>query len=241
MSNSSRIPTREEYAHDRLGPAFERVVSAYDTRRRLETLAVDFLPDSIIVGKAALDVGSGLGFFSERLVQRGANVTACDLGPTLVERTRARAGCRAVVADAMRLEETFGRDQFDLVISSECIEHTPDPDRAINQMMAVLRPGGYLSLSTPNVLWSPVVKLATLIRARPYDGLENFSSWRGVRRSIERAGGAVLKERGLHLFPFQLPLHRLSAWSDRHLQLLRFAMINICVLARKSADGVEGR
>ena len=135
MSNSPRIPTREEYAHERLGPAFEAAISDYDVRRRLETLAGEVLPDEFIVGKSALDVGSGLGFFSERLVQRGANVTACDLGPNLVDRTRARAGCRAVVADAMRLEETFGRNQFDVVISSECIEHTPDPARAIGQMM----------------------------------------------------------------------------------------------------------
>ena len=239
MSNSPRIPTREEYAHERLGPAFQRAISDYDTRRRLETLAGAFLPDDIIVGKTVLDVGSGLGFFSERLVERGAIVTACDLGPTLVERTRARAGCRAVMADALRLEETFGRNQFDVVISSECIEHTPDPAQAIRQMMAVLRPGGYLSLSTPNLLWSPAVRFATLIKARPYDGLENFSSWRGVRRTIESPGGVVVRECGLHLFPFQLPLHRLSAWSDRHLQFLRFAMINICVLARKTtrSDG----
>jgi len=80
-----------------------------------------------------------------------------------------------------------------------------------------------------------------LIKARPYDGLEHFSSWRGVRRSIEEAGGVVVRERGLHLFPFQLPLHRLSAWSDRHLQVLRFAMINICVLARKSDAGADRR
>ena len=55
-------------------------------------------------------------------------------------------------------------------------EATRDPALAIAQMVAILRPGGYLSLSTPNLAWSPVVKLVTALGLRPYDGFENFSS-----------------------------------------------------------------
>ena len=229
----ARAIQRAEYAHELLGDEFERALSTYDTRRRLEVLIDEFLPDSLVKGKTALDVGCGLGYFSERLVKRGASVLGCDVGPGLVERTRRRAGCETVVADALRLTEQFGPDRFDLVVSSECIEHTPDPQRALTEMVAVLRPGGYLAVSTPNVVWSPVVRLATAIGARPFDGLENFSSWASVRRALQGAGAAIVEERGLHLFPFQLPLPTLSTWCDRHLQPLRGIMINICVLARK--------
>ena len=228
-----RLPSRRELVHESLGDRFEQALSQYDTRRRVETLIDEFLPASAVVGKTVLDVGCGLGYFSERLVQRGAVVTACDLGPNLVERTRQRAGCKSVVADALHLVQEFGRDQFDVVVSSECIEHTPDPDEAISQMLAVLRPGGYLSLSTPNIVWRPAVKFATAIGVRPFDGLENFSSWRSIRHIVQREGASVVEERGLHLFPFQLPLHRISRWSDRHLQHLRPLMINICVLVHK--------
>jgi 2-polyprenyl-3-methyl-5-hydroxy-6-metoxy-1,4-benzoquinol methylase len=230
---SQRTPNRREYAHQSLGDRFELALSHYDTRRRIDVLIDEFLPAAAVTGKTALDVGCGLGFFSERLVQRGAIVTACDIGPELVRRTRERVGCTAIVADALALEERFGPDSFDLVVSSECIEHTPDPDAALRQMMAVLRPGGYLSVSTPNVCWWPVVRIATMIGARPFDALENFSSWRSIRRTITGAGGTILEERGLHLFPFQLPLHSLSTWCDRHLQAVRGVMINICVLAQK--------
>jgi 2-polyprenyl-3-methyl-5-hydroxy-6-metoxy-1,4-benzoquinol methylase len=230
----SRKPTPREFAHEELGAAFEQALSPYDTRRRIETLIDEFLPESAVARKAALDVGCGLGYFSERLVQRGARVIGCDLGPNLVERTRSRAGCEAQVVDALELVETFGRERFDVVVSSECVEHTPNPDEAVRQMLAVLRPGGYLSLSTPNIVWSPVVKLATAVGARPFDGLENFSSWQSLRRVIRENGGSIVQERGLHLFPFQLPLRRFSTWCDRRLQMCRFAMINICVLAQKS-------
>jgi hypothetical protein len=100
-------------------------------------------------------------------------------------------------------------------------------------MAAVLRPDGWLAVSTPNVVWYPVVALASRIRLRPFDGYENFSSWRGVRRTLEAAGLRVQREEGLHLFPFQLGLHRLSRWCDRRLQALRGVMINLCVLAHK--------
>jgi 2-polyprenyl-6-hydroxyphenyl methylase/3-demethylubiquinone-9 3-methyltransferase len=180
-----------------------------------------------------LDVGSGLGFFSERLVQRGAIVTACDIGPGLVEQTKKRARCEAVVADALRLVETFGTSRFDAVVSSECIEHTPSPLVALKQMVAVAKPGGVIAMSTPNRLWQPVVRMATRFRLRPFDGYENFSTWAGIRQVFEREGADVIAERGLHLFPFQFGGHALSTWCDRHLQAVRGLMINVCVLARK--------
>lgn len=239
-----RAITQEEYCHERLGERFEEALSEYDTLRRVETLVDDFLTDDMVRGRETLDVGCGLGYFSQRLAQRGAKVTACDIGPGLVEKTRQRVGCRCEVADALELERQFGPDRFDLVVSSECVEHTPDPARAIGQMVAVLKPGGYLALSTPNIVWYPVVRLATALKVRPFDGHERFSSWRSVRRTLEAAGADVVRERGLHLYPFQFRLHGLSRWCDRRLQALRPLMINLCVLARKKptdASRGEGR
>jgi 2-polyprenyl-6-hydroxyphenyl methylase/3-demethylubiquinone-9 3-methyltransferase len=228
-----RQPNDRELCHERLGGRFATSLSPYDTRRRVETLVDEFLPGEVVHGKEVLDVGCGLGFFSERLHEKGAQVTACDLGPSLVEATRRRVGCAAEVADALGLVAHFGPASFDIVLSSECIEHTPNPSEAVRQMGAILRPGGLLSLSTPNIVWWPVVKLATLLRARPFDGYENFSSWSSLRRALRAAGLEPLREKGLHLFPFQLPLHRLSGWCDRRLQSFRRVMINLCVLAQK--------
>jgi len=230
-----RAVTEEELCHERLGDQFEQALSHYDTRRRVETLIDAFLTDEMVRGKDTLDVGCGLGYFSKRLSERGARLIACDIGPGLVQRTRDFVGCRAEVADALELVSQFGAGRFDLVVSSECIEHTPSPQRALEQMAAVLKPGGYLALSTPNIVWSPVVKLATALRLRPFDGHERFSSWRGLRRVLHAGGVEIVREAGLHLFPFQFPLHRLSTWCDRHLQALRPVMINLCILGQKRA------
>jgi 2-polyprenyl-3-methyl-5-hydroxy-6-metoxy-1,4-benzoquinol methylase len=228
-----RTLTVGEFCHERLGERFAEMLSHYDTDRRVQVLVDEFFDDEPLPGQEALDVGCGLGFFSKRLQERGARVTACDIGPRLVERTRQLVGCRCLVADALALEDHFGPDRFDVVLSSECIEHTPEPTEAIRQMAAVLRPGGYLALSTPNWLWKPAVSVATWLKLRGFDGNENFISWRTMRRALRESGLCVLREKGLHPFPFQLGMHRLSRWCDEHAQWMRGLMINMCVLAQK--------
>ena len=239
--SADRTPTAEEFCHERLGSRFAAALSDYDTTRRVEVLVDDFLTDAALVGKRVLDVGCGLGFFSKRLAERGAQVTACDLGPSLVRRTRDFVGCESVVADAMQLVRHFGEQSFDGVVSSECIEHVPQPAEALRQMIRVVKPGGFLSISTPNVLWRPIVQTATMLRLRPFDGHENFSSWQSLRRVFQSSGAVVRREVGVHLFPFQIPLHSLSRLCDRHLQCLRPLMINICMLAQKPHLGETPR
>lgn len=229
----ARQPTAKEFTHERLGDTFATALSNYDTQRRVEVLIDDFLRPMSLTGRQVIDVGCGLGFFSARLQELGAEVLATDLGPGLVEKTIKRVGCAGQTADVLQLSEQFGADYFDGLVSSECIEHTPEPREAIRQMVRVVKPGGFLSLSTPNIIWWPVVKLATVLRLRPFTGHENFSSWHNLARELETNGAVIERQFGLHLFPFQLPLHRLSTWCDQHLQGLRGIMINICILARK--------
>ena len=71
-----RVPTDKELVHERLGDRFEAALSSYDTRRRVETLVDEFITDEMLQDRSVLDVGCGLGFFSERLQARGGHVTA---------------------------------------------------------------------------------------------------------------------------------------------------------------------
>ncbi len=229
----ARHPTEKEYAYERLGDRFAESLSQHDTQRRVSVLVDDFLTDPMIRGKNVLDVGCGLGFFSQRLVQRGAKVIATDISPLLVRRTVERVGCEGEVADVLQLADHFGLEQFDAVVSSECIEHVPDPNEALRQMVKVVKPGGVLSISTPNMFWYPAVRLATLLRLRPFHGHENFSWWSGIGGTLEESGTRIIREYGLHLVPFRLAPRTLLTWCDSHLQALRCLMINICVLAQK--------
>ncbi|CAN5676712.1 hypothetical protein BH23GEM11_BH23GEM11_07170 [soil metagenome] len=53
---------------------------------------------------------------------------------------------RTVYADAQALGERFGQTRFDVVHGQNCIDHTSDPLRAIDEMMGVCRPGGFVVL-----------------------------------------------------------------------------------------------
>jgi 2-polyprenyl-6-hydroxyphenyl methylase/3-demethylubiquinone-9 3-methyltransferase len=180
-----------------------------------------------------LDVGSGTGWFSESAARRGGVVVSVDIGPRLLLRTRARCGSAPVAADACRLP--FATSVFDVVISSECIEHTLEPLQAVAEMARVVRRGGLLVLTTPNWLWRWSATVANTLALRPYEGYEHWVSRRQVKETLRANGLLVQAVRGFHLVP---PLLR-ATWPmlrrvDRHGQWLSPLMLNYAVKATKS-------
>ncbi len=71
--------SEREYCHEALGESFARALSEYDTRRRVQTLIEEFLTDVMVRNKKAIDVGCGLGFFSQRLQERGLTLSLATL------------------------------------------------------------------------------------------------------------------------------------------------------------------
>ncbi|MCE9517079.1 MAG: class I SAM-dependent methyltransferase, partial [Mycobacterium sp.] len=61
------------------------------------------------------------------------------------------AKAQVVVGDALALPYPDGT--FDAVIASEILEHVPDDDAAIAELIRVLRPGGTLAVTVPR--WLP--------------------------------------------------------------------------------------
>ena len=147
-----------------------------------------------------------------------------------------RAGSRGLVADVCQLAV---RDQtFDVVISSEMLEHTDAPERAIKELARVLRADGLLVLTTPNRVWQGVVRAASRLRLRPFRGLENFVAWRRLERSCAAAGLEILVHIGFHPWPFHLGLNGTARMVERHLARGRLArlMVNQAVVARRRSS-----
>jgi 2-polyprenyl-6-hydroxyphenyl methylase/3-demethylubiquinone-9 3-methyltransferase len=218
---------RRELTHDRLAAQFDELMDDYDLGRRTELLVDRFLGDAIR-GKLVLDAGCGVGGVTRALVAKGARVVALDIGPKLAAETRARCGCDAVVGT---LSATgFAANSFDAVLSSEAVEHTPDPRRSIVELYRLIKPGGSLVVSMPNRLWQGPVRAASALGLRPYDGYENFLWPNQLRAALESAGATIVEHRGIHLWPFQIKLlRRASRWVDRFGATLLPLMINQCV------------
>jgi len=105
--------------------------------------------------KRILDLGCGDGEGSARLAKiTGANVVCADVSELAVAKCRDRG----LEAHHVVLGESplpFDTASFDLVYMTEVLEHLVDPDKAVDEVVRVLNPGGYLILSTPNLACLP--------------------------------------------------------------------------------------
>jgi len=219
--------------YDTIASDFDEIMNHYDLQRRLEVIFDQLLAGKDLEGRRLLDAGCGTGYFSHRALSTGAKVTSVDIGVNLLKEARKKGAPQPVASDVTRLG--FADNTFDVVVSSECIEHTPSPEKAVSELIRVLRPGGILVVTCPNRFWHWSCRLANALGIRPYCGLENWPSWSSLR-DWSKANGIEIREHiGLHLFPFQLkPSHPLLRLLDRAGNKLGPLYVNQCLLGIKS-------
>jgi SAM-dependent methyltransferase len=86
-----------------------------------------------------LELGCGAGGLSGELVRRGAELTALDVSPEMVELARSRVDATFLVAPAERTG--LPSEAFDLVVGKAVLHHLDVP-AAAREIHRVLRPGG---------------------------------------------------------------------------------------------------
>ncbi|HEV7127249.1 MAG TPA: bifunctional 2-polyprenyl-6-hydroxyphenol methylase/3-demethylubiquinol 3-O-methyltransferase UbiG [Ktedonobacterales bacterium] len=113
-----------------------------------------------------LDVGCGGGFLAEALARMGYAVSGIDRSPGSIAAARRHASASGLridyrVADAASLP--FADATFDLVVSSDFLEHVSDRLNAVlGEQARVLRRGGVLGFDTINRTWQSRVVLIWL-------------------------------------------------------------------------------
>ncbi|SDL03700.1 class I SAM-dependent methyltransferase [Nonomuraea jiangxiensis] len=93
-----------------------------------------------------LDVGCGTGVVTAAALALGAEVTAVDADPVMLELT-ARRHPYATIRPAVLPDLPFEDEVFDAIAGNFVINHVPETDRALKELRRVLRPGGTLALT----------------------------------------------------------------------------------------------
>ncbi|WP_423599615.1 bifunctional 2-polyprenyl-6-hydroxyphenol methylase/3-demethylubiquinol 3-O-methyltransferase UbiG [Roseateles sp. MS654] len=106
-------------------------------------------------GKAALDVGCGGGILADAMARKGANVLGIDLATKslrVAELHAMEAGTENVAYQEIAVEELAEQRpaSFDVVTCMEMLEHVPDPASVVTALGRLVRPGGWVFLSTLN-------------------------------------------------------------------------------------------
>ena len=106
----------------------------------------------------ALELGAGDGFLSTILADHCADLISTDLN----DRRLSRQDCDRIsyqICDAEQVGQRFEEKSFDLVFSSNLLEHLPDVDLALHGIHSVLKDDGITIHLLPNRNW----KLATVL------------------------------------------------------------------------------
>ena len=98
-------------------------------------------------GGRLLDVGTGNGDFLDAAARGGFHGVGTELSRTAAELAAAK-GHQVHVGQFTEFE--LPRAAFDVVTLWHVLEHVPDPGRVLQQVYAVLKPGGIFAVAVPN-------------------------------------------------------------------------------------------
>jgi len=135
---------------------------------------------------SVLDLGCGTGELARTIAAAGLQATGCDISTEMLH--RAATADQAGTVDWVQLDPAwqvlpFGSEVFDAVVASSLLEYVDDPTAVLRECCRVLRPGGVVLCTVPDLrhpvrwaewllgvaAWLPVVR-STVRRSPKLDG-----------------------------------------------------------------------
>jgi 2-polyprenyl-3-methyl-5-hydroxy-6-metoxy-1,4-benzoquinol methylase len=161
--------------------------------------------------RRVLDVGCGNGFTAGLLLENGCDVVGIDNsrdGIEIARDTYPQGRFEILSAETDNLLSVLNCEPFDLVVSTEVIEHVYDPHAFVLACYTALRPGGRFICSTPYHGYLKNLALALVNRwdrhANPLwrGGHIKFWSRKTLSQLLTDAGFVNLQFRGAGRMPY---------------------------------------
>lgn len=133
----------EEHFHEKADAYEDLIVEIVSDAPVFFGTVTSFVPEGEI---DLLELGSGTGFVTEQIlnVNPQARVTCIDMDPAMLAVARRKESLSSVTFLEGDFRNVWPEGQFDLVLTSLCLHHLPDDDRAmvLCHIYDTLRPGG---------------------------------------------------------------------------------------------------
>lgn len=158
-----------------------------------------------------LEVGGGKSGLSAMLFPK-AEITNVDLDPTYANSAlNQQPRVKFICGDATNLP--FENASFDAVTMFDLLEHVPDDQKAVQEALRVLKPGGFLLVSTPNENWQfPYYSFMKSVCPRDTDVM---AEWGHVRRGysseeLEKLVQSPCQKSATFINPFTVLAHDIA-------------------------------
>ncbi len=120
---------------------------SYENRREM---TLQLLTEAVPIGARVLDVAAAQGNFSLSLAELGYDVTWNDLRADLAEYVQLKHEFGNITFAPGNAFELGFPAPFDAVLITEIIEHVAHPDEFLTKVALLVKPGGYVVMTTPN-------------------------------------------------------------------------------------------
>jgi 2-polyprenyl-3-methyl-5-hydroxy-6-metoxy-1,4-benzoquinol methylase len=115
------------------------------------TVADEFKTFAEAATGTVLDFGAGSGDLAMHLARMGVEVVGLELDEPRIRKALAPEAMAIVRLYPGDLPLPFAAESFDWIVSTEVLEHLHDPHRFIPEFARVLKPGGKMLITTPDI------------------------------------------------------------------------------------------
>jgi glycosyltransferase involved in cell wall biosynthesis len=170
-----------------------------------------------------LEIGTATGYLTAEMANRGCAVTGVEQDPDMAE--LARPYCREMVVADVESMNLDGLARYDAIVFGDILEHLRDPQRVLQSLASVLKPGGKILISLPNVanVW---LRISLLFGRFNYgrtgildESHLRFFTLKTAKQLVQNSGLDILS---IDATPVPLPLIIPATGEGRPLSFLHF-------------------
>ncbi|MEW6102531.1 MAG: class I SAM-dependent methyltransferase [bacterium] len=186
-------------------------------------------------GKKILELGSGYGGFIVATRERGFDAYGLEPDKDCYEISLKLLKLNGFPEDIITLGKgeniPYSDESFDVIYSTQVLEHVQDPKKVLKEAIRVIKKGGYLQFVIPNyasfyeghygIFWIPylpkvVAKLYVRLYGRNYSLIErlNFINLGWLKRCFKQFNNIEVLGWGIDLFEERMKSLEFSEWAD---------------------------